>query len=114
MWIEYAHLSAIRQDTYSYPFREFRTDWTCAIMEEYPNFFIVGEEWIDDASVISYETVMVILNKNTKPYNLELARFQEHIENNSSATDIITNQRIALKDSIFLQPMRPYIFEHGQ
>ncbi len=53
-WIEYAHLTGIRQDTYSYPFREFMTDWTCAIKNEYPNFYIVGEEWIDDPSVIAY------------------------------------------------------------
>lgn len=53
-WIEYAHLSGIRQDTYSYPFKEFMTEWTCAIMNEYPHFFIVGEEWMDDPSVISY------------------------------------------------------------
>lgn len=53
-WIEFAHLTGIRQDTYSYPFREFMTEWTCAIQNEYPNFYIVGEEWIDDPSVISY------------------------------------------------------------
>ncbi len=53
-WIEYANLYGIRQDTYSYPFREFMTDWTCAIMEEYPNFNIVGEEWVDDAAIIAY------------------------------------------------------------
>lgn len=53
-WIEYAHLAGIRQDTYSYPFREFMTAWTCAIKNEYPNFYIVGEEWIDDPAVISY------------------------------------------------------------
>ena len=53
-WIEYANLYGIRQDTYSYPFRKFMTDWTCAIMEEYPNFNIVGEEWVDDPSIIAY------------------------------------------------------------
>lgn len=53
-WIEYSGIAGIRQDTYSYPFREFMTDWTCAIRSEYPNFFIVGEEWVDDPSVISY------------------------------------------------------------
>ena len=53
-WIEYANLYGIRQDTYSYPFREFMTDWTCAIMEEYSNFNIVGEEWVDDAAIIAY------------------------------------------------------------
>ena len=53
-WIEYAKLCGIRQDTYSYPYKDFMTDWTCAIMDEYPNFNIVGEEWIDDPAVISY------------------------------------------------------------
>ena len=53
-WIEYAKLYGIRQDTYSYPYREFMTDWTCAIMNEYPNFNIVGEEWINDPAVIAY------------------------------------------------------------
>jgi len=53
-WIEYADLAGIRQDTYSYPFREFMTEWTCAIKNEYPNFNIVGEEWVDNASIISY------------------------------------------------------------
>lgn len=53
-WIEFAHISGIRQDTYSYPFREFMTEWTCAIRNEYPNFYIVGEEWVENASIISY------------------------------------------------------------
>lgn len=53
-WIEYADLSGVRQDTYSYPFREFMTDWTCAIMDEYPNFNIVGEEWVLNPSIIAY------------------------------------------------------------
>jgi glycosidase len=53
-WIEYADLYGIRQDTYSYPFKEFMTDWTCAIEKEYPGFTIVGEEWVDDPGIISY------------------------------------------------------------
>ncbi len=53
-WIEYADLAGIRQDTYSYPHRKFMSDWTCAIMDEYPLFNIVGEEWVEDAAIISY------------------------------------------------------------
>lgn len=53
-WIEYARLAGIRQDTYSYAFRDFLADWSCAIMEEYPNFNIVGEEWVMDKNIISY------------------------------------------------------------
>ncbi len=53
-WIEYADLGGIRQDTYSYPFRDFMTDWTCAIMEEYPDMNIVGEEWFGDIGTLAY------------------------------------------------------------
>ncbi len=53
-WVAYAKLSGIRQDTYSYPFRSFMTDWTCALQTEYPDLYIVGEEWIDEPAVISY------------------------------------------------------------
>ena len=53
-WIEYAHITGIRQDTYSYPFKEFMTDWSCAIRNEYPNFYIVGEEWVENPAIISY------------------------------------------------------------
>lgn len=53
-WIEYSHITGIRQDTYSYPFKEFMTDWSCAIRNEYPNFYIVGEEWVENPAIISY------------------------------------------------------------
>ena len=53
-WIEFAHLSGLRQDTYSYPYRDFMTDWTCAIMNEYPHFNIVGEEMVYDPAMVAY------------------------------------------------------------
>lgn len=53
-WIETTDITGIRQDTYSYPFKEFMTDWTCAISNEYPDFYIVGEEWVDSPALISY------------------------------------------------------------
>ena len=53
-WIEFADLIGIRQDTYSYPEPSFMTDWTCRIMEEYPNFNIVGEEWTENPLTLAY------------------------------------------------------------
>lgn len=53
-WIEYAGLSGIRVDTYPYSDKDFMSDWTFAVMDEYPNFNIVGEEWSDNPIVISY------------------------------------------------------------
>ncbi|MEL0647761.1 glycoside hydrolase family 13 protein [Pseudoalteromonas agarivorans] len=53
-WIEYADLSGIRVDTYSYSDKAFLSDWTKAIMQEYPNFNIVGEEWTSNPAIASY------------------------------------------------------------
>ena len=53
-WIEYANLDGFRVDTYSYNNKEGIATWTKAIMEEYPNFNIVGEVWLHDQAQISY------------------------------------------------------------
>lgn len=53
-WVEYLDLYGIRMDTWPYPDADFLTDWTKAILDEYPNFNIVGEEWISDPALISY------------------------------------------------------------
>lgn len=53
-WIEIAQLSGIRQDTYPYPDKEFMSDWAGAIMNEYPDFSIVGEEWSTNPLLIAY------------------------------------------------------------
>ena len=53
-WIETADLGGIRQDTYPYPDKQFMSDWAGAIMNEYPNFSIVGEEWSYNPLLIAY------------------------------------------------------------
>ncbi|WP_203296382.1 glycoside hydrolase family 13 protein [Luteirhabdus pelagi] len=53
-WIEYADLGGFRVDTYSYNDKEPIAKWTKAIMDEYPNFTIIGEVWMHDQAQISY------------------------------------------------------------
>ena len=53
-WIEYAGLGGTRMDTYPYPHEDFMSDWSRAVMTEYPNFNITGEVWYDDPGVIAY------------------------------------------------------------
>ena len=53
-WVEYADLSGIRMDTYSYPDHKMMADWNDRINEEYPNFSIVGEEWVTKPSWVAY------------------------------------------------------------
>ncbi|MFD2167911.1 glycoside hydrolase family 13 protein [Thalassotalea euphylliae] len=53
-WIEYANLSGIRVDTYSYPDKAFLTKWTQRVTDEYPNINIVGEEWSTNPAIVAY------------------------------------------------------------
>jgi neopullulanase len=43
-WVEYAGLSGFREDTFSYSDKDFLAKWTKAVLNEYSNFNIVGEE----------------------------------------------------------------------
>lgn len=53
-WVEYAGLNGIRMDTYPYPDKDFMSDWSCALMREYPNLNIVGEEWTENPNWVAY------------------------------------------------------------
>ncbi len=53
-WIEYVGLDGIRMDTYSYPDKEMMADWTKKVMEEYPNFNMVGEEWHINPAMVAF------------------------------------------------------------
>ncbi|WP_049630885.1 glycoside hydrolase family 13 protein [Cellvibrio sp. pealriver] len=53
-WIEYAGLSGVREDTYGYADEKFLSRWAKAIMDEYPQFNIVGEEWSTNPAVVAH------------------------------------------------------------
>ena len=53
-WIEYADLDGFRVDTYPYTDKENIAKWTKNIIDEYPNFNIVGEAWMYSQAAISY------------------------------------------------------------
>ena len=53
-WIEYADLDGLRVDTYSYNDKQAIAKWTKAIMDEYPNFNIVGEVWMHSQAQVAY------------------------------------------------------------
>ena len=53
-WTEYAGLDGIRMDTYPYPNKKLMAEWTKRMLEEYPNFYMVGEEWSMNPAIVSY------------------------------------------------------------
>ncbi|WP_323814094.1 glycoside hydrolase family 13 protein [Cellvibrio sp. NN19] len=53
-WIEYANLSGIREDTYAYSDKTFLARWTKAVLAEYPDLNIVGEEMNSNPHILAY------------------------------------------------------------
>lgn len=53
-WIETLQLGGVRQDTYGYSDKTFLKNWSCSILNEYPNFSTVGEEWSTNPLIVSY------------------------------------------------------------
>jgi len=53
-WTEYLGLDGIRMDTYPYPDKYMMAEWANRMLEEYPDFYIVGEEWSMNPAIISY------------------------------------------------------------
>ena len=53
-WVEFVGLEGIRQDTWPYPDKNMMADWTKELLQEYPNFNIVGEEWSLNPAIVSY------------------------------------------------------------
>ena len=53
-WIEYANLDGFRVDTYPYNEKVPMSLWCKAVMNEYPQFNIVGECWTSSAPQLAY------------------------------------------------------------
>lgn len=53
-WTEYLGLDGIRMDTYPYPDKQMMARWTDRMLEEYPGFYIVGEEWTTNPAMVAY------------------------------------------------------------
>ena len=53
-WIEFAGINGIRQDTHPYADFDFMAEWCKEVLEEYPNFNIVGETWLNSNVLVSF------------------------------------------------------------
>ena len=53
-WIEYSGIDGIRMDTYLYADQEYMSRWTTRVLEEYPDFNIVGESWVNTVAHEAY------------------------------------------------------------
>jgi glycosidase len=53
-WIENMDIDGFRVDTYPYNSKETMAQWVQAVLDEYPDFSIVGESWLPFSSQIAY------------------------------------------------------------
>ncbi len=53
-WIEFAGLNGIRQDTHPYADFTMMSQWCSEVLNEYPDFNIVGETWLNSNVLVSF------------------------------------------------------------
>jgi glycosidase len=117
-WIEYADLSGLRTDTYSYSDKAFLARWSQRIMEEYPNFNIVGEEWSMNPNIIAYWQRG---KENHDGYRSSLPSLMDFpiyqalhtslSESDGKAADMMTMYEAIANDFVYPDPDRLTIFE---
>ncbi len=78
-WIEYAGLSGIREDTFGYSDTDFLSAWAKAVMDEYPDFAMVGEEWSANPAVVAHWQRGKANPDGHVPYMTSMMDFPVHI-----------------------------------
>lgn len=68
-WIEYADLGGLRIDTYPYNYKEPMAEFNRRVLNEYPDFNIVGETWVHEPYEVAYWQKDAL---NADGYNSEL------------------------------------------
>jgi glycosidase len=53
-WIEYSGIDGIRMDTYPYAYTDFMAEWLERVKQEYPDFSVVGETWLQKEMHTAY------------------------------------------------------------
>ncbi|MFT3763622.1 MAG: glycoside hydrolase family 13 protein [Pseudoxanthomonas sp.] len=78
-WIEYAGLAGIREDTFGYADTDFLSVWGKAVMDEYPDFAMVGEEWSANPAIVAHWQRGKANPDGHVPYMTNMMDFPVHI-----------------------------------
>ncbi len=78
-WIEYAGLSGIREDTFGYADTDFLSTWAKAVLDEYPGFSLVGEEWSINPAIVAHWQRGKVNRDGHVPYMPSMMDFPLHI-----------------------------------
>ncbi len=77
-WVENFDIDGIRTDTHPYPHKEFMARMCKEVLEEYPNFNIVGEVWDRRVSISAYWQKNVLNRDNYNSYLPGITDFPVH------------------------------------
>lgn len=116
-WIEYANLSGIREDTYSYSDKNFLSRWGKYLLEEYPHFNMVGEEWTNNHAIVASWQKGKRNESGYVSYLPSLMDFPVHdamrialTENESGSTGFIKLYETIANDFLYADPMNMVVF----
>ncbi len=116
-WIEFAGIDGIRQDTHPFADFDMMSHWCKEIMEEYPDFNIVGETWYTHNTGISYwqkdSKIASPKNSNLRTvmdFPLTFAMERAFDENTDGEKGLTRIYEILSEDIIFPDPMNLLIF----
>ena len=116
-WIEYLGLDGIRQDTYPYPDKDFMAEWMRRLLEEYPNYNVVGEVWLSFPPAVAY---WLENNSNADGYHSNLTNVfdfplmyaisKAFIENEGWSTGTAQLYETLSQDYVYSDPMNLVVF----
>jgi neopullulanase len=116
-WIEYAGLDGIRQDTYPYSDQEFMAKWMKQLREEYPNFHVVGEVWLNTPPQVAYWMDNSLNNNGFRSYLTNVFDFplafaiqKAFSENEGWDTGMGRLYDIISQDFVYSDPMNLVLF----
>lgn len=116
-WIEYAGLSGLRVDTYSYSDRNFLKNWGERVLAEYPKLNIVGEEWSTNPAIVSYWQQGKVNHDGYQPslptlmdFPLQQALMQALTEPESWQSGLIKLYQSLANDFLYPEPLNLLVF----
>ena len=116
-WIETADLSGIREDTYSYSDKQFLANWGRAILEEYPHFNMVGEEWTSNQAIVASwqkgkrnDNGYVSWLPSLMDFPLHEAMRSGLTENDGWSTGMMRIYEVLANDFMYADPMNMVVF----
>ncbi|MFZ4545020.1 MAG: glycoside hydrolase family 13 protein [Saprospiraceae bacterium] len=76
-WIEFSGIDAYRVDTYPYNDPDFMRNWSKAVLDEYPDFYICLESWVTGSANQAYftesqQSKAVLGEKQVHPIDFQL------------------------------------------